>query len=132
VESVITIDRNAQFVLEYKGETYLIECKGVGKSIARSHVVQLLGYLTKFEETEGKSGKGILFGNAWKDLPPDQRQQKDTVIFPPNVIESATSNNIALLSSVEFFAGFCQFLAGMVSGEDILDKIVQTVGVVKF
>jgi hypothetical protein len=101
-----------EFVLEYKGETYLVECKGVGKSIARSHVVQLLGYLAKFEEDEGRCGKGILLGNAWKDLPVDERGQKDTVTFPDNVIKSAASNSIALVSSVDFFNVVLPFLGG--------------------
>jgi hypothetical protein len=110
----------------------LIECKGVGKSIARSHVVQLLGYLAKFEENEGRSGKGILLGNAWKDLPIDQRGQTDNVMFPDNVITSATSNSIALVSSVDFFHVFCRFLAGEVTGNVILDRITSAVGVVSF
>ncbi len=121
-----------EFVLEYKGEIYLIECKGVAKSIARAHVVQLLGYLSKFEENEGRSGKGILFGNGWKDLPPSERNLKDSVIFPDNVVKSATSNDIALVSSVGFFQLFCRFLAGEVTGDAILDHITSAVGVVTF
>ena len=57
-----------EFILEYKEEQYLVECKGVGKSIALGHVRQLLDYMFKFEEDEGKPGKGILFCNAWKGL----------------------------------------------------------------
>jgi hypothetical protein len=121
-----------EFVLEYNGESYLIECKGVGKSIARSHVVQLLGYLAKFEENEGRSGKGILLGNAWKDLPIDERGQTDSATFPDNVITSAASNHIALVSSVDFFRVFCRFLTGEVTGTAILDRITCAVGVVSF
>jgi hypothetical protein len=121
-----------EFVLEHRGGIYLIECKGVGKSIARGHVDQLLGYLTLFEEKEGKDGKGILLGNAWKDLPIDQRGQNQTTLFPPNVIRLATANDIALVSSVAFFQVFCRFLAGEVSGDAILDRITSTVGIVTF
>ena len=120
-----------EFVLHYEGESYLVECKGVGKSISRSHVLQLLGYLTKFEETEGRSGKGILFGNAWRDIPPTQRGETATVIFPDNVIGMAVSNNIALLASTEFFQAFCDFLAGEITGKVILDRITNAVGVVQ-
>jgi hypothetical protein len=119
-----------EFVLEYKGATYLIECKGVGKSIARSHVVQLLGYLSKFEENEGCCGKGILLGNAWKDTPLDERSRKES--FPPNVIDMATANGISLVSSVGFFNVFCRVLAGELAGEAVLDCITNAVGVVDF
>jgi hypothetical protein len=94
--------------------------------------VQLLGYLAKFEEDEGRSGKGILLGNAWKDLPVDERDQKNSVIFPDNVIASAASNSIALVSSVDFFDVFCRFLAGEVTGTAILDRVTSAVGVVSF
>jgi len=121
-----------EFILEYKEETYLIECKGVGKSIARSHVVQLLGYLTKFEEDEGRAGKGILLGNAWKDLPLSKRNQADTPMFPDNVTQMATSNSITLVSSVDFFHVFCRFLGKEIPGKAILDQITDAVGVVDF
>lgn len=118
-----------EFIIEYGGEEYLVECKGIGKSVARSHVVQLLGYIAKYEEDTGKTGKGILFGNAWKDIPVAERDQS---FFPDNVIVSAKSNDIALVSSVEFFLAFCKFLAGEIAGEKILDAIVSSSGVVKF
>ena len=121
-----------EFILEYKGDIYLIECKGVGKSIARAHVVQLLGYLTKFEETEARTGKGILLGNAWKDIPLEERDRKNTVVFPDNVKSMAVSNDIALISAVSFFRAFCRFLAGELTGEAIMDRLTTSVGVVVF
>ncbi|MEQ1704633.1 MAG: hypothetical protein ABL867_01510, partial [Rickettsiales bacterium] len=118
-----------EFVIEYKSAEYLVECKGIGKSIARAHVVQLLGYIAKYEENEGRAGKGILLGNAWRDTPPADRVHP---AFPDNVIASAISNDIALVSSVDFFQAFCSFLQGDKTGEEILDTIVGAVGVVEF
>lgn len=118
-----------EFIIEYRSEEYLVECKGIGKSVARSHVVQLLGYIAKYEEETGKTGKGILFGNAWKEIPVAERDQP---FFPDNVIASAKSNDIALVSSVSFFHVFCKFLAGEIAGEKILDAIVNSSGVVEF
>jgi hypothetical protein len=37
--------------------------------------------MMKFEEDEGQAGKGILLGNAWKDLPPTERGKEETGIF---------------------------------------------------
>lgn len=121
-----------EFVLEYKGELYLVECKGVGKSIALNHVRQLSDYMFEFEEDEGKPGKGILFGNAWKGLPLQERGTTSTVIFPENVIARASSLGIALVNSVDFFDAYMGFLAGQVSGETILDRITSSTGVVSF
>ena len=121
-----------EFVFEYKGQKYLVECKGVGKSISRANVNQLLGYITKYEEDEGHAGKGILLGNAWKELPINERDNNERVIFPDNVISAAERNEIALISSIDFFDIFCKFLNGEVAGEEILDKITATTGVTTF
>ena len=121
-----------EFVLEYKNGLSLVECKGIGKSVALTHWRQLLDYIVKFEEEEGRRGKGILFGNAWRDLPPGDRGKEETVIFPDNVIERATANDMALISSVDFFHVFCRLIAGEVTGEAILDRITTAVGVVRF
>ena len=121
-----------EFVLEYKGELYLVECKGVGKSIALGHVRQLSDYMLKFEEDEGKPGNGILLGNAWKALPLEERQTTSTLTFPENVISRATAWGIALIDSVDFFHAYTGFLAGQVSGETILDRLTSSTGVVSF
>src|SRR5262249_55763266 len=120
------------FVLEYKGKLYLVECKGVGKSIALGHVRQLSDYVLKFEEDEGKPGQGILFGNAWKGRSLQERGTTSTVTFPENVINAANRFGIALVNSVDFFDAFAGFLAGQVSGETILDRITSSNGVVSF
>lgn len=121
-----------EFVLEHKGELYLVECKGVGKSIALGHVRQLSDYVLKFEEDEGKPGIGILFGNAWKGLSLQERGTASTVSFPENVINAANRFGIALVNSVDFFDAYMGFLAGQVSGETILDRITSSTGVVSF
>jgi len=121
-----------EFVLHYKGGIYLIECKGISKSVSLTHVRQLVDYILKFEEDENKIGKGILFGNAWKDLPPDARAQRDTPFFPENILPTAVRQNIAMVASTDFYYAFCKFLEGSISGEEILDAIVGGTGVVKF
>jgi hypothetical protein len=121
-----------EFVLDYKSDLYLVECKGVGKGIALSHIRQLFDYLTKFEEDEGRKGKGILLGNAWKDLPLADRGKEATAIFPDNVIARGRQLGITLVSSVDFFHAFCRFLAGEVTGEAILDRITSAVGIENF
>jgi len=121
-----------EFILEYAGGIYLVECKGVGKSIALTHVRQLTDYMLKYEEDEHKEGKGVLFGNAWKDLAPVERGGPETTIFPDNVAKRAKKLDIALVSSTAFFEAFERFLVGKISGDAILQQITSTVGIVQF
>lgn len=65
-------------------------------------------------------------------MPLEKRGMGDKPIFPDNVIERAEDFGLALLSSVDFFHAFCQFLLGNVAGDKILDEITKSVGVVKF
>jgi hypothetical protein len=121
-----------EFVFEHKAALCLVECKGVGKSIALTHIRQLFDYMTKFEEEEGKKGKGVLLGNAWRDLMLHDRGLENTAVFPDNVIARGQQLGIALVSSVDFFNVFCRFLEREVTGEAILDRITSAVGVVDF
>lgn len=109
-----------EFVLEHKGLLYLVECKGVGKSTALTHVRQLFDYMTKFEEDTKREGKGVLFVNAWKDLSLNDRGQSDTVIFPDNVITRGRALGIALVSSVDFFSSVLSFSGGRGNGRSNL------------
>jgi hypothetical protein len=121
-----------EFVLEFEGSTLLVECKGITKSVSLGHVRQLFDYMTKYEEDEGISGKGVLLGNAWKEMPPNERNRQDTQTFPANVISRATAMGMGLVSSAEFFDAYCRFLAKEVDGGIILRAIVAGSGVVSF
>jgi len=121
-----------EFVFDFEDQRCLVECKGVSKSAARGHVNQLTTYVDQYQETAGAAGKGVLFVNAWRNHPPMQRGEVDTPIFPPNVIERATQLGFALVSSLDFFNAFSQFLDGKVEGVAILRPLIAANGVVKF
>ncbi|MBC8726588.1 hypothetical protein F6X37_35340 [Paraburkholderia sp. 31.1] len=119
-----------EFVLEHEGTVCVVECKGVAKSISLTHLRQLDGYVLAYEEKEERAGKGILFGNAWRDLPPEHRDTNDRPVFPTNVKTRAEERNIALISSVPFFEAFSAFLEGRVSGHQLLTLIISARGCV--
>lgn len=121
-----------EYILHFNGEEYLIEVKGVSKSITLTHLRQLNDYLLKYEEETGKSCKGILFGNAWRAVPPDQRGTKEKPEFPDNVVKRAAQWQIALLSSTAFFSAFCAYLNDGSVGTIILQQIVRAEGLVEF
>jgi hypothetical protein len=120
-----------EFILFYSGNEYLVEVKGSSKSIALKHLRQLNDYLLKYQEDTGKVCKGILFGNAWRLIPPHERNTPDTPIFPKNLIQRAEQWNVALVSSIDFFNSFMNFLEHN-DGESLLIAIISQKGIVNF
>ena len=123
---------NEEYCLVYKRNEYPIEAKGNSKSISLTDLRQLIDYTLVYEDKTGKKTKGILLGNAWKNIPLNQRNIHGKPIFPQNVIDRANSTNIALLSSVDFFEQFCKFLENKSLGRKILKHIVNSTGVINF
>lgn len=121
-----------EFVMAFDGLEYLIEVKGVTKSIALGHLRQLNDYLLKYEEDTKKQCKGILFGNAWRDYPPWERGTKIKPEFPDNVIRRSEQWRIALVSSVRFFSVLSAFLDERKDGDSVLQQIVTTNGCVSW
>lgn len=121
-----------EFVIVFDGVEYLVEVKGVSKSIALAHLRQLNDYLLKYEEDTKKQCKGILFGNAWRDYPPEERGTAARPEFPDNVIKRSEQWGIALVSSVGFFSDLSAYLEGNKEGEAILRRIVTTNGCVSW
>ena len=121
-----------EFILEHKGNAGVVECKGVGKSISLQHVRQTDSHVLKFITAEDRNGKGILFGNAWRNLPLSERGETDTPIFPDNVVKHAIQREIALVGADDFLQVFCRFLKGEVLGEAVLDAMITQSGIVDF
>ena len=121
-----------EYILEFEGQEYLLEVKGVSKSITLGHLRQLNDYLLKYEEDTGRECKGILFGNAWRNLPPNQRGTKDKPEFPDNVIKRATQWQICLVSSTSFFAAFSDHLGDTSRAKTILKCLTSADGVASF
>ncbi len=121
-----------EYILEYQGNEYLVEVKGVSKSISLGHLRQLNDYILKYEEDTGKACKGILFGNSWRTIPPHERGTQDKPEFPQNVTERAEQWGAALISSTKFFEAYCKFLNDRSPGSIILKDIISGVGVIDF
>jgi hypothetical protein len=127
-----TASAEEEFILEHKGHAAMIECKGVGRSISLEHVRQTDSHVLKFIETENRGGKGVLLGNAWRNLPLSERGKSGTPVFPDNVVKHAIQREIALVDAGEFLEVFCRFLKGELPGAAILDAMMMQSGVVNF
>ena len=121
-----------EFIFVHKGNAGVVECKGVGKSISLEHVRQADSHVLKFVQAEDCDGIGVLFGNAWRNLPISQRGKSNTPVFPDNVVKHAAQREIALVGASDFLEVFCRFLKGEVSGEAILDAVTTQSGIVDF
>lgn len=121
-----------EYILQVGGEEFLVEVKGVAKSISLTHLRQLSDYLLKYQEDTGKECKGILFGNAWRNHPPDQRGTEDTPEFPDNVVKRAEQLHISLVSSKDFFRVFVQALQDKALALHILRTVTTSEGIAQF
>ena len=121
-----------EYVLQYEGNEYLVEVKGVSKSISLTHQRQLYDYMINYEENTGQTCKGILFGNAWRTIPPNKRNTTDKPEFPDNVVIRAKELNVALISSTRFFEVYCQFMNDKSKAPLIMKEILNHNGVIGF
>ena len=118
--------------MEYEGVEYLMEVKGIGKSVSLTHLRQLNDYVLKYQEDTGKACKGILFGNAWRTHPPEERNTSEKPEFPANVISRSQQWGVALVSSTRFFNAFREFMEDPSVGPAILSRVLSTSGEVLF
>jgi hypothetical protein len=117
-----------EYILEVDNEEFLMEVKGVSKSISLTHLRQLNDYLLKYQEDTGKECKGILLGNAWRNMPPSMRDTQETPIFPDNVVKRAEQWGISLVSSLTLFHVVLRVLRKEAEAKDILASITTAVG----
>jgi hypothetical protein len=111
------------------GEKVLVEVKGHGKKgISGRDLSQLMKDLANHLAEVGEDVKGLLVGNAWAELPPEQRDIGDKDTFPANVIRTAKNRNVALLSTAELFKTYCAYLESKVDAETILRRIRDAAG----
>lgn len=118
-----------EYILEYDGEEFLMEVKGVAKSISLTHLRQLNDYLLKYQEDTGKECKGILFGNSWRNTPPEMRGTEDTPEFPDNVVRRAEQWGVSLVSARAFFEEFVKALEAPELSNDLLTVLTHSSGV---
>jgi hypothetical protein len=118
-----------EYIIEVDNEEFLMEVKGVSKSISLTHLRQLNDYILKYQEETGKECKGILLGNAWRDMPPVMRDGEDTPMFPDNVVKRAEQWGISLVSSLTLFGAVLKVLGKEAEAKDILAYITTAKGV---
>jgi len=89
-------------------------------------------HLLLYEEDRKRRIKGVLFGNAWRNLPISKRGSQDMPYFPESVLERAKQFEIALVASGDFFDVFCKFIEKADVAETMLDSMMTQTGRVDF
>lgn len=110
----------------------LVEVRGHRKSSQISDIRQLIDNLLKYEQKHGGRIKGIQLVNAWNELPPEERDNRDKSSFPDNVIRRAKDMDIALLSGVELLNALCSYWRGEIDSQAVFARLLSGRGLVTF
>lgn len=121
-----------EYIIKSGNKIGIIECKGKEKSISRKDFRQLLDYHKEYQIDFDGDFKGILIGNAWRLKPVKDRNKNEFPTFPDDVKRIAEKNDFALLSTVELFNIICRFIEKKIESKEIIKKIFEAKGVVKF
>ncbi len=121
-----------EFIIIINGRKVLVEVKGNTKSIAKGDLGQLITDMGEYLKVVGEDIDGILVGNAWRLEPLEKRNTHDKPIFSQAVEKIAENRNIGLLSTTEWFKAYCAVLEDPTRKDSILNRIVDSNGVIKF
>jgi hypothetical protein len=123
---------NEERILEYGENKFLTYIKARENAISLTDLRILNDHLLLYEEDRKTRIKGVLLGNAWKNLPVSKRDSKDMPYFPPGVLERAKQFEIALVASADFFDVFCKFIEKAEVADPIFDSVMTQTGRVNF
>jgi len=123
---------NEERIIEYGENKILVYIKARENAISLTDLRVLNDHLLLYEEDRKKRIKGVLFGNAWRNLPISKRGSQDMPYFPESVLERAKQFEIALVASGDFFDVFCRFIEKADVAETMLDSMMTQTGRVDF
>jgi hypothetical protein len=119
-------------IIEYGENELLIYIKARENAISLTDLRILTDHLLLYEEDRKTRIKGVLLGNAWKNLTVSKRDSQEMPYFPESVIERAKQFEIALVASGDFFDVFCTFIENSDVAEIMFDSMMTQTGRVNF
>ena len=119
-------------ILEYGDEKFLVHIKARENAISLSDLRILSDHLLLYEEDTRSRIKGVLFGNAWRNMQLSKRDSIDMLYFSESVQERAKQFDIALVASCDFFGVFCKFIEKADGADGILHSMMTQTGRVQF
>jgi hypothetical protein len=119
-------------IIEYGENELLVYIKARENAISLTDLRILTDHLLLYEEDRKTRIKGVLLGNAWKNLTVSKRDSQEMPYFPESVIERAKQFEIALVASGDFFDVFCTFIENSDVAEIMFDSMMTQTGRVNF
>jgi len=114
------------FVAEYSGRAVVIEVKGKTKSAAERDAAQLEKWVSGHLEQTGIEPKGLLIVNAFCETPLDQRNEG---AFPDQMRPYASRKGLCLMTTSQLLALYSACRANPACRDELIQKILDTVGV---
>jgi len=128
-----TDDSVEDFILITGDKEAIVEVKGRERSILREDGAMLAQNRSNYAIQKGKGIreiKAILLGNPWRlVLPLEERAKKEP--FSIHLVEDANIEDMALVTTVELFRAYCEFLKGNISSDEIIEHLFSGVGQTK-
>jgi hypothetical protein len=115
-------------IAEHGSQVMVIEVKGRDtKGGAERDSQQLEKWISDYSlNDEGKTAKGLLVLNAFKDIPLDKRTQD---VFPHPMVEYSRKRDHCLISGIQLFCLLVESLNDERRKEESIKKLFQCVGV---
>jgi hypothetical protein len=123
---------NEERIIEHGENKLLIYIKARENAISLTDLRILTDHLLLYEEEKKTRIKGVLLGNAWRNLPVSKRDSQDMPYFPESVLERAKQFGIALVASGDLFDAFCKFIEKAEVAEIIFASMMTQTGRVNF
>ena len=123
---------NEERIIEYGESRLLAYIKARENAISLTDLRILTDHLLLYEENTKTRIKGVLLGNAWKNLPVAKRDSQEMPYFPESVAERAKQFEIALVASSDFFDVFCTFIEKAEVADIIFASMMRQTGRVSF
>lgn len=115
----------------FENKHFVIEVKGLSKSVGEKDVSQLVSKKVQYEEEHLVEAKGILIANAWKDMPIEERNTIETIIFPDQMKKLTELRKVALLTTQQLFVAYCKNLEVNFDVNKFISNIENTVWIFK-
>jgi hypothetical protein len=103
----------------------VVEVKGVSKSAAEKHAAQLEKWVAGALEETGKSPKGILIVNTWREIPLSERPDED---FPQQMLPYCQGRGHCLVTGLQLFVMRALVEKDANQAEYWRRKLLETVG----
>lgn len=123
---VIKAGGNEEDLVLTDGTNHLVlEVKGTDGSATEKHTSQTVKWRENYFIDTDIKAKGVLVVNAFKSKELDKRQET----FPNQLLKSAEHQDLCLMSSIQLYNIYKEYMNGNLNKEDIVNSIINQKGI---